>query len=408
MFKHYVYGGGTFSHVRAHLALAAPAFGGTARSLSQKLSNRLNGEIHLRLTKMADQTSSLITNEDVENDIHRVLQDPETKVIVLSAALCDFEGQIDEVPSGKYATRLQSRNGNQTMHLSPSRKILREIRSARKDIYLVGFKTTAGASLEEQYHAALNLLKETSSNLIFSNDLISRRNMVVTPEMARYYVTQDREVTLDGLARLIQTRHNLSFTRTTVVGNSLDLIPLRSSEVPRSFSEIVQYCVDNGAYVPFRGVTVGHFAYRESENSLLSSRRKTNYTAQGGTDLVRVDMTAEKVIAHGAKPSAGTRSQWMILSDPKWKNRFDCVVHFHCPLKDGHKNLIQVQSQHNYECGSHECGKNTLDGIRMMDDSIGAVMLDKHGPNIVFHHSVDPQQVIKFINLNFDLSKRTT
>ena len=34
-------------------------------------------------------------------------------------------------------------------------------------------------------------------------------------------------------------------------------------------------------------------------------------------------------------------------------------------------------------------------------------MLDNHGPNIVFHHSIDPQEVIDFIESNFDLTGKT-
>jgi hypothetical protein len=34
-------------------------------------------------------------------------------------------------------------------------------------------------------------------------------------------------------------------------------------------------------------------------------------------------------------------------------------------------------------------------------------MLDNHGPNIVFNHSIDPQEVIDFIVENFDLALKT-
>lgn len=34
-------------------------------------------------------------------------------------------------------------------------------------------------------------------------------------------------------------------------------------------------------------------------------------------------------------------------------------------------------------------------------------MLDNHGPNIVFNRNVDPQEVINFIERNFDLTKKT-
>jgi hypothetical protein len=34
-------------------------------------------------------------------------------------------------------------------------------------------------------------------------------------------------------------------------------------------------------------------------------------------------------------------------------------------------------------------------------------MLDQHGPNIVFHHSIDPQEVIDFIEKHFELNAKT-
>ena len=60
-----------------------------------------------------------------------------------------------------------------------------------------------------------------------------------------------------------------------------------------------------------------------------------------------------------------------------------------------------------FECGSHECGQNTSDGLRPVGNGIECVYLDNHGPNIVFHRSTDPQKVIDFIDQNFDLSQST-
>lgn len=39
--------------------------------------------------------------------------------------------------------------------------------------------------------------------------------------------------------------------------------------------------------------------------------------------------------------------------------------------------------------------------------SIRAVMLDQHGPNVVFNSGVDPNDVIDFIEKNFDLTRST-
>lgn len=66
----HILGGGTFSYVRSHMALAAPAFGNTARDIAGMMyrSDDFNlYDIHLTLTKMADYRSDIVTNQDVEN-----------------------------------------------------------------------------------------------------------------------------------------------------------------------------------------------------------------------------------------------------------------------------------------------------------------------------------------------------
>ena len=63
-------------------------------------------------------------------------------------------------------------------------------------------------------------------------------------------------------------------------------------------------------------------------------------------------------------------------------------------------------SQREYECGSHECGRNTSRGLKKFGN-LSAVYLDQHGPNIVFHRSIDSQEVINFIEANFDLELKT-
>jgi hypothetical protein len=81
-----------------------------------------------------------------------------------------------------------------------------------------------------------------------------------------------------------------------------------------------------------------------------------------------------------------------------------CIVHFHCPIKEGSE--VPTASQREYECGSHECGQNTSTHLKQFGN-LSAVYLDQHGPNIVFNHNIDPREVIDFINANFDLSQKT-
>jgi hypothetical protein len=226
--------------------------------------------------------------------------------------------------------------------------------------------------------------------------------MVIAPELARYHETTDRRAAVHGLVEMAVKRSRLHFTRTTLVEGPL--LPWSSPRIPASLRSVVDHCVARGAYQPFNNVTVGHFAFRDDgEQALYSSRRKQNYNLAGGCDLVRVEHAGDAMIAYGAKPSAGTRSQWSVLSAfPD----YDCIVHFHCPAKPG--SPVVIRPQHDFECGSHECGDNTRAGMRpFLGGKVAAVMLDRHGPNVIFNRQVDPEVVIDFIESNFDLTKRS-
>lgn len=409
MKTHYIVGGGTLFHVRPHLALSAPAYGKVAHLIQEILAGWYlpDENIALRLTHMAGGPPELETNADVAKLADEIIADPNAGIVFMSAALCDYEGYVSPMymdgRPGKEQPRLKTSDGDQTMVLHPAEKILGRIRKTRKDIFLVGFKTTAGATPQEQYEAGLSLLKKNSCNLVLANDLHTKVNMVVAPELARYYETTDRFTAVKGLVEMAVKRSRLHFTRTTLEEGKF--VPWDSASVPPSFRKIVDHCIARGAYKPFNNVTVGHFAYRDrsQRNVLYSSRRKQNYNLPGATDLVRVEFTDDKVTAYGGKPSAGTRSQWAVLqANPD----YDCIVHFHCPSKPGSE--VTIRPQHDFECGSHECGENTKAGMqRFAGGVLSAVMLDKHGPNVIFNRAVDPRVVIDFIEANFDLTKRS-
>lgn len=400
--KVHVIGGGTVYHVRPHLALSAPAYGTTARKLEQlckEHSDKL--EVVLHLTKMAGG-NELETNEDIAKLVDKLKEDNSTKIIFFNPALVDYYGKIrSEGEEGKYGDRLQTRvDKNPVMELSPSDKILGNIRKNRKDIFLVGFKTTAGATEDEQYIAGLNLLKESSSNLVLANDVRTRMNLIITPEEARYHATTNREEALKNLVEMAYLRSHLTFTRSTVVAG--EPVPWNSQLVPNALRTVVDYCIEGGAYKPFRGATVGHFATKIDEKTFLTSKRKTNFNELDKIGLVKIETDGpDSVIAYGSKPSVGGQSQRIIFGEHA---EYDCIVHFHCPKKEG--SPVSTVSQREYECGSHECGKNTSNGLKKFGN-LSAVYLDQHGPNIVFNRTIDPNEVIKFIEENFDLEKKT-
>jgi len=409
MKKIHILGGGTFSHVRTHLALATPAFGTTAKELALLFGTSplaKEYQVVLHLTKMADPESNLVTNDDVAKLVDELVADPETKMIVFNVALTDFVGQVGAVESGKYAERLHSREAQSTglnMQLTMAEKILSRIRKERKDIFLIAFKTTAGADKKEQYLAGLNLLKENSCNLVLANDVVTHRNIVIVPEEAYYGDTLcTRREVLALLTSVALMRSNLTYTRSTVVpGDGIDWNT--NPNIPDSLRKVVNHCIQKGAYKPFRGATAGHFAVRTDENIFITSRRKSNFNELDKVGMIICEAVGEdKIIAYGGKPSVGGQSQRIVFKEHPG---YDCIVHFHCPTKVGAK--LPRRQQIYFECGSHECGKNTSNGLKEVAPGIKVVHLDNHGPNIVFNRNIDPNAVIKYIDETFELSYKT-
>lgn len=399
----HILAGGTHYPLRPHLSLSAPAYGGTGRRLHALLAAR-GRDAALHLTTMAGGSRELDTNEDVARLVDALAADPQTRLVFMPVALCDFEGSVLDgdrpTPSGRAEPRLETREGPKIVRLTPAPKLISALRRTRKDIFLVGFKTTAGASKAEQFEKGLHLLKTASCNLVLANDLHTRLNMVITPEQASYHITRERDLALAGLVDMALLRSALTFTRSTIVPG--EHVPWSSPLVPEVLRRVVNHCIARGAYKPFLGATVGHFAVKIGEGRFLTSRRKTNFNQLDEVGLVLVESRSDnEVIAHGSRPSVGGQSQRIIFAEHPG---LDCIVHFHCPLRPGVE--LPVRSQRPYECGSHECGKNTSDGLAPFD-GFHAVMLDQHGPNIVFSRSADAEKILRFIDESFDLDRST-
>lgn len=400
-----IFGGGTISHVRSHLALCAPAYGKTARRIAELCDELIpNMDRKLILTRMADPSSRIETNEDVANAAREVINDLTNKIVFFSCAMCDFDGTIANQKGDKYGKRLDSKRASGgSITIRTANKVINSFRQgegSRKDIFLVGFKTTCGATEDEQYIAGLELCKKASCNLVLANDVKTRLCMVITPEEARYHVTTNREEALRGLVEMAYLRSHLTFTRSTVIAG--ESVAWNSSLVPETLRTVVNYCVSRGAYKAFNGATVGHFAAKVGPTTFLTSKRKSNFNDIEKLGLVKIETDGpDKVIAYGAKPSVGGQSQRIVFAEHP---DCDCIVHFHCPIKPGSK--VPTVSQREYECGSHQCGQNTSRGLQKFGN-LYAVYLDQHGPNVVFNKNVDPHEVISFIEENFDLEDKT-
>lgn len=399
--KIHIIGGGTLNHISSHLAICAPAYGTVATEIyyhCHAMAHNLDSELHL--TKMAGGTGrgTLETNQDVSDLVDKLVADPATKIIFMTAAICDYEPKDG---GNKYGERLKtSERPEINISFVARDKIVKKLRDKRKDIFAVCFKTTTNATPQEQYIAGLNLLKSSSLNLVLANDTKTRLNMVITPEEAKYHETTDRAEAIKGLVEMTLLRSHLTFTRSTVVDG--EPIPWDNELIPKALKTVVDYCINSNAYKPFRGATVGHFACKLDNNTFLTSIRKSNFNDLAKNGLVKIKTDGpDSVIAYGAKPSVGGQSQRIVFQEHE---EYDCIVHFHCPKREN--SLVPTVSQREYECGSHQCGQNTSKGLKKFGN-LSAVYLDEHGPNIVFNSSIDPQEVIDFIEENFDLDAKT-
>ena len=348
--KIYILGGGTNSFISNHLSLSAPAYGTTAIQLEEVFKNHPENkmDVELILTKMANP--SIYTNphapdtpEDIEVIVDRLVADPDTRVIIFNVAMVDYKptslfslernsyDAYDPIEItdrfGKYAGRLNtSKLPEVCLELSVQDKIIQKIRKERKDILLVGFKTTCGATKEEQFNKGLKLCKEASANIVFVNDVDEDRittlkskitekeklesilkyqhdisinllklekeildlqnNGLVTPEESSYWYNT-REEALDALVQMVLDRSHLHFTRSTVV--DAETISWDSKLIPETFKTIFDFVRRAGAYKlgPTKS-TVGHFGLSLGPNEFLTSKRKTDFNKIEEVGLVRV------------------------------------------------------------------------------------------------------------------------
>ena len=419
-----IYGGGTFTDIRNHFSFAARAKGSTAKYLHSKMKGS-----ELILTSMANVNSNIVTNADVEESIDSILEDKTVKVIIFSCAIADFTAKIDNVEPNSKSERLKS-SKEYTIDLLKTEKIINKIRRNRKDIFLVGFKTETDVEEDVLYKRALKMLKTNRCNLVFANDTVRRKNMIVCPEESYYHYSDDRIMVLNDLISMIEERSNLTYNGTFLnnceksvrCGNYIvtDSLNYDMKNTSKTFQTVMRYLLDNNAYtLNDNGFTTGHFCERIDDYSMFSSMRKKDHNNifKEGICRVEFDSFNVKKMLQGKKTvisvygqhkaSVGAMSQMLLF----YKNpEYDCIVHFHNTIKDKFKKDASIVPQKPYQCGSLECGLNTCNGLTEVSFGgikIKYVMLDKHGPNILFKSKDDPMKIISFIENHFNLGEKT-
>jgi phosphopantothenoylcysteine synthetase/decarboxylase len=180
MDKCVIIGGGTFNHVACHLSLATPAFGSTAKTLKTMLDGfGLEIENQLVLTKMADSSSKLVTNDDIDNLLFNLTLDHSVKAVIMNAALCDFSMENPSTQS-----RLSSSNDYTAELVGIRGKIIEDFKAARPDVFVVGFKTTHGDTAQQQAAKSFKLLHDSGIDLVLANDIKTRNNLLISKDLS--------------------------------------------------------------------------------------------------------------------------------------------------------------------------------------------------------------------------------
>lgn len=471
--KIFILCGGTTNHVSPHFSFSAPAYG----SVGLKIYNELIGlnkdrqifhksfvamesdrdlspyfseyEIELIPTQMAlsvlpDECllnyyyylkkaglEKLETNKDLSKFVDYLISNPDTRCIIMAAAVCDFEpnciceiedGELKnaKVSFGKDKNRLSS-DKFYSIDIKPSEKILPKIRQQRKDIFVVSFKTTAGVGRDETYKKGLLALKKNSSNLVFANDIQDKINMVVTPEEFPYEAPTRTEA-VKKLCEITFKRLNLTFEDKTILKDDTRAFPeelIKEGAIPQNWYDVMKYLFANNAFKPLPGTgkTSGHFGCRVDgkDYERITSERKINHNESFERGMIPVySYKNGELIVGGAKPSVGEKTQELIYQE--LGDKIHSIVHFHCPLRNEWPHtIIPIREQLPYECGSRECAINSASGIlestktftSLVSPGIYAVHLQNHGPNIAFHKDVPISELIKFIEKYWDLSNKT-
>ena len=456
--KIFILCGGTSNHVSPHFSFSAPAYGSVGLRIYNRLReiNKENEpfqkeyEIELIPTQMALSVlpddclmnysyylgkagiKKLETNKELSKFVDYLISNPDTRCVIMSAAVCDFEPacicEIDDdgelrnakVSFGKDKNRLSSDN-RYSIDIRPSEKILPKIRQQRKDIFVVSFKTTAGVGRDETYKKGLLALKKNSSNLVFANDIQDKINMVVTPEEFPYEAPT-REEAINKLCEITFKRLNLTFEDKTILKDDTRAFPeelIKEGAIPQNWYDVMKYLFANNAFKPLPGTgkTSCHFGCRVDgkEYERITSERKINHNESFERGMIPVySYKNGELVVGGAKPSVGEKTQELIYQE--LGDKIHSIVHFHSPLKvEWPHTIIPIREQLPYECGSKECALNTVSGIlesektfvKLVEPGIYAVHLQNHGPNIAFHKDVPAEKIISFIEKNWDLTKKT-
>jgi phosphopantothenoylcysteine decarboxylase/phosphopantothenate--cysteine ligase len=128
------------------------------------------------------------TGEEMYNAVLSELSSDKYDVVIMTAAVADF------APLKRSDKKIDTRLGKFELSLTPTRKIIDEVKNKSKDTFLVAFKADYRASDSDLIEKAYRKLKESNADIVVANDIGRKGSEPGSDENEVFIVKKNKEV----------------------------------------------------------------------------------------------------------------------------------------------------------------------------------------------------------------------
>ena len=128
------------------------------------------------------------TGEEMYKAVLSELSSDKYDVVIMTAAVADF------APLKRSDKKIDTRLGKFELSLTPTRKIIDEVKNKSKDTFLVAFKADYQASDSDLIEKAYRKLKESNADIVVANDIARKGSEPGSDENEVFIVKKNKEV----------------------------------------------------------------------------------------------------------------------------------------------------------------------------------------------------------------------
>lgn len=293
------------------IAAAFEALGGDVSVLASREAG-----LHARAAGL--ESHRFTSAADLNEKLTAAITPQRRCIVVHAAAVADY---TPTAATGK----LSSDRDELTITMTRTPKIVDVLRAAGgRKAFLVGFKLTSGAPIEELHAAAFTLLKRAKLNLVVANDLTECRDgrhplWLITQEGGAIRVDGDRRSVAARIAEFIAAREDVTWSAT--ITNPDGDPPTVTDEHAATMAELLALAGEANLLPGTDGNAVVATGHHRTGPTLFVTPRQVPKAEVGVGDCisVSVDTGNHKVLAWppdhtpDAKPSIDTNVQARIL-----------------------------------------------------------------------------------------------